>query len=167
MSYRSPSLYAYYYIHMHPSDWRSVASQISMCPAKPDIRYFAGHKIDCWLAISRQENIVSLKDLSGYNHTRITRETCILALLVMSRQFQTRVLSRWQESLSIQAGCQNWLFYICLLIFYFWNCIHSHLARGDFFLASDSEPAIYVSGKAGHHIIILARYRSPAKNGRK
>ena len=70
-------------------------------------------------------------------------------------------------NLFTNTGCQNWLFYICLLIYFTWNCIHSHLARGDFFLASDSEPAIYVSGKAGHQYTILARYRSPAKNGRK
>ena len=38
----------------------------------------AGHKIDCWLAVARQEKIINLKGLSGYNHRRITRETCIL-----------------------------------------------------------------------------------------
>ena len=36
----------------------------------------AGHKIDCWLAIARQEKIVNLKGLSGYNPPRYTRETC-------------------------------------------------------------------------------------------
>ena len=52
--------------------------------------------------------------------------------------------------ISVSTGCQNRLFYICLLIFYIWNCIHCHLARGDFFLVSDSEPALYVFGEAGH-----------------
>ena len=37
----------------------------------------AGHKIDCWLATARQEKIVNLKDLSGYNPSRYTREACI------------------------------------------------------------------------------------------
>ena len=60
------------------------------------------------------------------------------------------------SSLPLNAGCQNWLFYICLLIFYFWNCIHSQLGSSDFFLARDSEPAIYVSGEAGHQYIVLA-----------
>ena len=55
---------------------------------------------------------------------------------------------------AITAGCQNWPFYICLLIFYFWNCIYSHLARSDFFMASDSEPGIYVSGEAAYIYII-------------
>ena len=32
-----------------------------------------------------------------------------------------------------------------------------------FFLASDSEPVIYVSGEAGHQYIILAHYRSPVE----
>ena len=36
----------------------------------------AGHKIDCWLAIARQEKIVSLKIINGYNPSRNTRETC-------------------------------------------------------------------------------------------
>ena len=36
----------------------------------------AGHKIDCWLAIARQENIVRLKGVNGYNPNRISRETC-------------------------------------------------------------------------------------------
>ena len=36
----------------------------------------AGHKIDCWLAIARQEKIVNLKGLSGYNPPHITSETC-------------------------------------------------------------------------------------------
>ena len=36
---------------------------------------FAGH-IDSWLATARQEKIVSLKGLSGYNPSRNTRETC-------------------------------------------------------------------------------------------
>ena len=31
-------------------------------------------------------------------------------------------------------------------------------------LASDSEPDVYVSGKAGHEYIMLARYRSPGKD---
>ena len=37
----------------------------------------AGHKIDCWLAIARQEKIVNLKGLSGYNPPHITSETCM------------------------------------------------------------------------------------------
>ena len=38
----------------------------------------AGHKIDYWLAIARQEKIVNLKGLSGYNPPRYTRETCAM-----------------------------------------------------------------------------------------
>ena len=38
----------------------------------------AGHKIDCWLAIAREEKIVNLKGLSGYNPPRKARETCII-----------------------------------------------------------------------------------------
>ena len=34
--------------------WRAIASQIHMCPAKPDI------KIGCWLVIARQEKIDTL-----------------------------------------------------------------------------------------------------------
>ena len=44
------------------------------------------------------------------------------------------------------------------------NCIQSHLASCRFFLASDSEPDVYVSGEAGHYHIMLARYRSPGKD---
>ena len=40
----------------------------------------AGHKIDCWLATARQEKIVSLKGLSGYNPPCKARETCTYKL---------------------------------------------------------------------------------------
>ena len=54
----------------------------------------AGHKIDCWLAIARQEKIVNLKGLSGYNPPRIMRETCTVF-----------------SGSTLAPGCQNWLFY--------------------------------------------------------
>ena len=39
--------------------WRAIASQMHMCPAKPDIN------IECWLATARQENIARLVDQNG------------------------------------------------------------------------------------------------------
>ena len=39
---------------------RAIASLIYMCPAKPDIN------MDCWLAVTRQEKIVSLNGVKGH-----------------------------------------------------------------------------------------------------
>ena len=47
----------------------------------------AGHNVDCWLAIARQEKIVSLKCINGYNTNLISRETCILGYgLIFSKK---------------------------------------------------------------------------------
>ena len=127
-------------------NWRVIASQYYML-----ISGYAGH-IYSWLAIARQEKIATLLGVNGHNSKNRKQED----------KYNTANFGSL-----VGAGCQNLLFYICLLIFYIWNCIHAHLSRGDFFLASDSEPAIYVSGEAGHQYIMLARYRSPGKDARK
>ena len=40
---------------------RAIASQIYLCPAKPDIN------IECWLATARQEKIARLLNVNRYN----------------------------------------------------------------------------------------------------
>ena len=101
--------------------WRAIARKLSML-----MSCFAGH-IDSWLAIARQEKIDNLEKPNGCN-------SCNAQL--------------WPTSLDLdfKTGCQNWLYYICLLIFYFWNCIHSHLASSDFFMASEIKPHKTVLG---------------------
>ena len=62
----------------------------------------------------------------------------------------------------MRAGCQNWLFHICLLIFYFRNCIHSDLVKVAFFLlASDSELTIQYMCPAKPDICCCCCWSSP------
>ena len=60
-------LYPFTLFRLTIFSWRAVARAIYMCPAKPDIN------IDFWLATARQEKIVKLKGVNGYNPNHIAR----------------------------------------------------------------------------------------------
>ena len=87
--YRSPSYNAGDYIHMHPSDWRSDTLQTFLASgSEPTINVSgeAGQKIDYWLATARQEKIVSLKIIHGYNPPRKAREKCMWGFFPCDRE---------------------------------------------------------------------------------
>ena len=100
--------------------WRAIASQLFMCSAKPDIN------IECWLAFVRQEKNPQL-DRCASKYSSVFRfrvpaslgRVPKLAVLYLPAYFLFLELYPFTPS------------------------------KVAFFMASDSEPAIYVSGKAG------------------
>ena len=82
--------------------------------------------MDCWLATARQENIVSLKGVNGYNPIRIARETCISYF-----SYITTKKPRHLMGMNVYTGLSR---YVIGIIFIY------TLQTEDLFLASDSEP---------------------------
>ena len=98
----------------------------------------AGHKIDCWLATARQEKIVSLKGLSGYNPPPITRETCTVCVV-------TKLGNQFTQG----RGFQSWALQELYPFAFFKLSIFSWRAIASWFF-------MLISGFAGHIDIWLA-----------